>query len=281
MLTIQNRSLGKNGEREIIADLSFPENASLVPLVIFCHGFKGFKNWGPWEKVAEQFALKGYAFLKFNFSHNGVGSENMLAFNDLDGFALNSYNKELDDLEMVLQLLKEEGLRPFGIESKLDKIFIIGHSRGGGIALTKTAEDPSIEKVATWASISTFERFGSTTDLELWKKDGVKYILNGRTKQQMPQYFSFYEDFKKAEARLNIEWRVKEMKQPLLIAHGKNDKAVGYSHALRLKKWHRNPLLVSVENANHVFNAQHPFEAPQLPVELQEVVNATIAFFKA
>ena len=34
------------------------------------------------------------------------------------------------------------------------------------------------------------------------EKDGVKYVVNGRTKQQMPHFIQFYEDFKQNEKDL-------------------------------------------------------------------------------
>jgi len=48
-------------------------------------------------------------------------------------------------------------------------------------------------------------------DLFNVKKDGVKYVLNGRTKQQMPHNYQFYEDFKANETRLNIECAAKQI----------------------------------------------------------------------
>ena len=36
---------GKNG-RPIICDLRFNETGEKQPLIIFCHGFKGYKDWG-------------------------------------------------------------------------------------------------------------------------------------------------------------------------------------------------------------------------------------------
>ena len=60
----------------ILADIYYP-NISNGCLVVFCHGFKGFKDWGAWHLVAEKFAQDGFIFLKFNFSHNGIGQEDL------------------------------------------------------------------------------------------------------------------------------------------------------------------------------------------------------------
>jgi len=41
---------------------------------VYVHGFKGFKDWGFVPYIGETFASKGFAFLTFNFSHNGIES---------------------------------------------------------------------------------------------------------------------------------------------------------------------------------------------------------------
>mgnify|MGYP000221090702 CR=1 FL=1 len=94
MTTLHNQILEVDERRPIVYDLYFEENALQKPIVIFCHGYKGFKDWGAWHLVAETFAKKGYFFLKFNFSHNGGTIEQPIDFPDLEAFAQNNYTKE-------------------------------------------------------------------------------------------------------------------------------------------------------------------------------------------
>ncbi|MBU6324677.1 MAG: alpha/beta hydrolase, partial [Bacteroidetes bacterium] len=61
--------------RPVVADLYLPEGKDAFPLVIFCHGFKGFKSWGFYEYMPEAFCEEGLAFLRFNFSHNGTSAQ--------------------------------------------------------------------------------------------------------------------------------------------------------------------------------------------------------------
>ena len=61
----------KSSHKPIVYDTYFTNDGKAKPLVIFCHGYKGFKDWGPWHLVAKAFAEAGFFFLKFNFSHNG------------------------------------------------------------------------------------------------------------------------------------------------------------------------------------------------------------------
>ncbi len=93
-----NFIIGYNGQKPIVADVTYPQNSSHLPVVIFCHGYKGFKDWGAWGLVANAFAKEGFAFLKFNFSHNGGTFEQPIDFPDLEAFSEDNFTKQLDDL---------------------------------------------------------------------------------------------------------------------------------------------------------------------------------------
>ena len=56
--------------RESLIDLEIPESFN-GEIVIFIHGFMGFKNWGAWHLVQEYFIQQHYGFCKLNTSHNG------------------------------------------------------------------------------------------------------------------------------------------------------------------------------------------------------------------
>ena len=71
-------------------------------MVIFCHGYKGFKDWGAWNVVAGTFQKKGIHFCKFNFSLNGGTLDNPIDFPDLQSFAKNTYTQEVNDLDRVI-----------------------------------------------------------------------------------------------------------------------------------------------------------------------------------
>jgi uncharacterized protein len=45
----------------------------VLPVILFVHGFKGFKDWGAFPDACEEFARVGFAVVAFNLSLNGVG----------------------------------------------------------------------------------------------------------------------------------------------------------------------------------------------------------------
>ena len=134
-------------------------------------------------------------FLKFNFSHNGGTVQNPIDFPDLDAFGENNYTTELKDLEDIINWVSNNA--DFENELDINNITLIGHSRGGGIVSIKASENSKISKLITWCGVSDFNaRFPKDETLEMWKKAGVSYTENSRTKQKMPLLYQFYTNFK-------------------------------------------------------------------------------------
>ncbi len=263
--------------KPIVTDVFYTENNKPKPIVIFAHGYKGYKDWGCWNLVAEFFANAGFFFVKFNFSHNGGTADQPIDFPDLEAFGQNNYTKELDDLQSVIDWVATE--ESFKNETDTATIIVIGHSRGGGIVTIKASEESRITQVITWAAVCDFGKRTSTIGaIEQWKKEGVKYVLNGRTKQQMPHYYQFYENFIENKQRLHIESATKNLKIPHLIIHGTGDTSVSFEEAKNLHSWNPNSKLVQIHNANHTFEAKHPWEENALPPHLQSVVRNSIVF---
>lgn len=279
-MVIKNQILHRVNNKPIVWDAYFESNNVKKPLVVFCHGYKGFKDWGSWDLVANTFSNQHLFFLKFNFANNGGTVDNPIDFPDLEAFAENNYSKELNDLGDILDFICSDRF-PNKNDIDISNITLIGHSRGGGISILKASEDSRITKLITWASVSDFEsRFGTDEEIKQWKVDGVKYVQNGRTKQQMPHYFQFFEDFKANEERLNIKQAAKSIHLPFLIIHAQGDSSVKVSEADNLHNWNSNNSLFKIEDSNHVFDATHPWNKEELPASLKLVVEKSISFIK-
>ncbi|MEW4922246.1 alpha/beta fold hydrolase [Algibacter sp. 2305UL17-15] len=273
----KNNVIPGKHEKPILIDTFYVENLQAKPIIIFCHGYKGFKDWGAWDLMAKAFAEAGFFFIKFNFSHNGGTVKQPIDFPDLEAFGNNNYTKELDDLETVIDWICN--ISELKKDADINNINLIGHSRAGGIVTIKAEEDDRIKKVISLAGVCDFGKRSSTIgDLEQWKKDGVKYILNGRTKQHMPHYYQFYEDFKANEERLTIKRAVSNLNIPYLIIHGDNDTSVLIDEAYALHKWNSKSKLEIIEGANHVFGASHPWEKEIIPKYMEGVIEKISVF---
>lgn len=269
---------GANG-RQSPFDLMLSDNSSHDTLVVFAHGYKGFKDWGAWDLVGKAFADAGLDFLKFNFTHNGGTVDNPINFPDLDAFSENTYSKELVDLNAISELITQKGISVEGKNRKWKAIALIGHSRGGGMVVLHASRNPLITKLATWAAVANFgERF--KFDLEAWERDGITYVINGRTKQEMPHKYAYYQDFIQHEAELSIEYAAKKIEIPWLVVHGTADEAVTFDNAERLVSWGKKAKLITTAGIGHTFGAIHPWPKKKLPEALQKVVDRTIEHFK-
>ena len=214
--------------------------------------------------------------LKFNMSHNGGTVDQPIDFPDLDAFGNNDYTKELYDLNRIITLAKIK-LKDLRLNIP---IYLVGHSRGGGIAILQTAKDDRIKKLVTWAAISDIEsRFPNGEALDDWKVSGVRYVMNGRTNQAMPHFYSFYENYIENKDQLNIEAACKKIKVPFLPIHGDMDLAVSISEGIQLSRWADVPLEI-IKGAEHTFQTKQPWTEPSLPYDMQLVVDKTIAFFE-
>lgn len=261
----------------ITLDITVPQSKTPLPLVIFCHGFKGFKDWGHFNWVAESAAQAGLNFLKFNFSHNGIKADQLTELSDMDAFANNNYSIELHDLGEVIHYAIEQA-ETFNINPK--EIYLVGHSRGGGIALLKAAQDKKIKKLALWASLSEFDSFFRPETIKEWEANGVVYAVNKRTGQKLPLKKQFYDDYQNNKANLDIKKAAKMLEVPLLIIHGDQDESVNISHAEFLYNQIQHSILIKVEGGNHTFGAKHPFN-PETDVTemLEELLENTFEFF--
>ena len=269
-------SLKAEQKRTITFDLTLPKSKTPTPVAIFCHGFKGFKDWGHLNWVANEMAKNNIALLKFNFSMNGVAPKKLNDISDLETFSNNNYSIEVEDLNQVINWVEENYE-----ENNLNKneIYLIAHSRGGGIAILKAANDKRIKKLVLWASLSEFDSFFREDTIKEWNENGVVYAENKRTGQQLPLKKQLYDDYIKNKPALDLQKALLMMDVPLLILHGEKDETVGIKHAETIYNIVQHSILIKMENANHTFGAKHPFdETSDVVKELEELIENTVEF---
>jgi pimeloyl-ACP methyl ester carboxylesterase len=275
MIKKQNFNIPGAKGRGMLMDLTYDDALKNAPLVIFAHGFKGFKDWGTHNLVANYFAENGFRYLKFNFSHNGTTTDHPIDFVDLIAFADNTFSIEIQDLDAIIDF----ACGGSGIPAALG-VYLIGHSMGGGISIIKTAEDARIKKLVTMASISGFRNLWSKRAEEQWRLQGIMYLENKRTGQEMPLKVSLLNDLDKHPARLDILAKAAEIKQPWLIVHGDIDPTVPLKHSEELKEAQPNAGYLVIKDAHHTFGASHPYTENSLPGPLLEFCRQSVAFFK-
>ena len=278
MISKESFVINGSREKEILLDISYLENQSPKSIVIFSHGFKGFKDWGPFNQMANSFAESNFFFIKFNYSYNGTSIQEPCEFVDLDAFGNNNFSTELDDLKLIINWVYSN---KFQNELDLNQINLVGHSRGGAISILKANEDDRINKVISWAAPSNFIKRMDESKLDIWKNEGVAYIFNSRTNQNMPLYYQFYEDCLKNKERINIKNACRNLSIPHLAIHGSDDPTVLIEDVYDFKSWNEKTKVYEIKGANHVFNVSHPFKETNFPDHFQEVLDKTFSFLKS
>jgi dienelactone hydrolase len=255
---------------EILIDVRAGGRDSPRPAVVVVHGFKGFKDWGLWPALAERLARAGLAAVTLNLSGSGVDDSG--EFVHPERFGHNTFSAELQDLRRVTDALAhgELGVAP------PSAVGLLGHSRGGGMAVLHTASDARIKALATWAAISTVQRWPAP-QRAAWRRAGVDEVKNVRTGQVLPLYPDVLDDIERNADALDIEAAAGRVAVPWLIVHGTDDEAVALAEGERLAAGAPGARFLAVDGAGHTFGAVHPWRGAT-PV-LERVEDTTLAFF--
>lgn len=274
-----NLQITASGVKDIDSTLYMPEisaeKGSKLPLVIFAHGFKGFKDWGGFPYLCGKLAERGYAVLSFNFSHNGVNNAYPMDFTELDLFAENTHSIELDDYRAVMAYVPVLAEK-FPVDG--NRVGLIGHSRGGGLSIITAAENSSVKAMVTLASVAEFGRY-TPEQKKRWRENGFIEIPNTRTNQLMKMNSALLDDIENNSSRLNITNAASALKIPYLIIHGREDLAVKYTDAGKIydSSVKANTILNIIDNTGHTFGTEHPFKGTNKAFE--EVIELTSSFF--
>lgn len=282
MNSLCNHIIPRTSQKPLLLDAFYESSDTPLPVIIFCHGYKGFKDWGAWNMMGKAFARRTehvevkakFLFIKFNFSHNGGTMENPIDFPDLEAFGNNNYSQEVQDLNDVIDWVITSDL-----PVDTDRIYLLGHSRAGGITSIVASRNPSVSKLVTLAGVSDYaSRFPQGEQLQEWKEKGIFYVKNGRTGQEMPHFYQFYIDFEQNNDLLDIKKAVQKLTIPHLIIHGDADEAVSIQEAYDIKSWRPETELRIICRAGHTFGASHPWNHDHLPADLRQVVQCVVNF---
>ena len=265
-------------QKPISLDYHLPDKIK-GPLVIYAHGFNGFKDWGGMDLIASEFAKKGMPFIKFNFSHNGITPERLTEFVDAAGYKSNTIAKELNDFYIVVNWVDKEFSKIAG--KKLPKV-LIGHSKGGSEAILFTAKRKGlIDKLITWsaAAYSDIPWHNWPTDQMFnWQKSGAVEIENKRTKEKMMLGRELFEDYENHKATYDVLKAAAAIECPWLICHGTADETIAAENADQLKKQCPGAQVLKIKGTGHTYDRHEPWTESSLPSATRKLVQASIRF---
>jgi uncharacterized protein len=237
-------------------------------LAVVIHGFKGFSQWGFFPWLTAKLRDADIAACRFDMSRSGIG-EDPESFERLDLFADDTYSIQLSDLERVVAYLRSDpalGSLP---------LFLVGHSRGGAIALLASRRIEDLRGLVTWSAIAVLDRWDEATR-KIWREKGHLEVVNARTGQVMRMSTAVLDDLESNRAELDVIGAVRGCEVPLLLIHGGSDETVAPADAYEIAGAHRQASLLVIDGASHTFNAIHPLVT--IPAELALAAHVTERF---
>lgn len=245
------------------------------PVVVLCHGFKGFCTWGFHPPLAELLAARGLAAVRFNFRGSGMAPGDELV-TDPEAFRSDTYLAELGELLALLERLGD-------LDADLDpgRLALFGHSRGGGVALLAAAHPDwrdRLPALVTWNAIGRCDRWGER-EKAAWRAQGELPVANARTGQRLALGLQLLEEVESRAADLDLEAAAGRRRAPWLLLHAEEDEAVPVAEGRALAAAAAAPVeLAELPGTGHTFGAVHPFAGPT--PALTAALNRTVAFLR-
>lgn len=210
--------LNQKGQK-IVGVINRPDTSGKWPLVILCHGFKGYKEQNQFVYLAEGLVENDFGVLRFDFT-NGIGESE----GDIFNITVGHYVEDLESVYQYAQNLPN-------IDK--NKIIIYGTSLGGMETLLFTANHPEIqslilhEPLVKPAVVHTTE-----VNLKKWKEQGY-WIFHSRSKNKDYKVgYQYYEERK----NYDMFQVAQKVKLPTLILHAPEAKRLLYKDSQELLK---------------------------------------------
>jgi dipeptidyl aminopeptidase/acylaminoacyl peptidase len=266
----------KNGSGDFIrGDLRYDEGIRRRPVVIVCHGFTAHKNWGPFPYFGRRLAELGFASIVFNFSHNGI-DRSSFRFSEFEKFSRNTIGKELEDLRAIVDAIESGAVGREVVDRS--RLGVVGHSRGGGVAIVSASRDQRIKAVAAWSTVATFFRYAKH-QREEWEKQGYLPVTIRGSRTRLRYGIEVLRDLEANREAYDIRKAVQRLDASLLLVHGAADLSVKPSEAEDLYNVSDKSRseLVLLEKTGHMYGAKHPFKETNPTIE--HVIELTARWF--
>jgi len=269
--------LGANGQ-PIFGNTHRPEGDP-TGVMLIAHGFKGYKDYGMFPRLAQTLAERGFIAHRFNFSHSGM-TNTIETFERPDLFARDTWNKQVTDLREVIRAVANGD-----IAGKQLPFVLFGHSRGGVSALLTAGryagddELPYPSGIVTAAAPATCNTMSEQQQQQLLDEGSIT-IESSRTGQELNINAAYLQEQLDDPEAHDVLALVKKITCPLLIVHGDEDPTVPPEHAEMLgKAAGDNAEMMLIGRADHVFNTPNPLPVDQdAPPELQQMMKAVGEF---
>jgi len=265
----------QNGEETIHGDIYHPRH-STCPILLIIHGFRGSKNWGFFPTIAEEFAKNGSIVISWNMSLNGY-SKDAQYIDQPEEFARNTISQEIRDTQSIINsILHDDHILSNDVRSQWNgDIYVLGHSRGGGIGILLSEINPSIKKLVLWNSVSKFGRF-TERQKKLWSEIGTFPIGETEDGKVIAMNYSYISDLELHGEEYSLLRAIARVPAEILILHAEQDMTVPIREAFALQEQTQSAQVHLIPQTGHIFGCTHPFT--EMTSSLQDAIDTTTAF---
>ncbi len=250
-----------------------------VGVVLIAHGFKGYKDYGMFPRIAEAAAAAGFIAHRFNFSHSGMTNV-IETFERPELFERDTYNKQIHDLRAIVAAVNDGRLDGQGFA-----YVMFGHSRGGVTVLLtagRYADDAGLPQPAgiITASAPSSCRAMAPQQAEALLAEGFLESPSARTGQTLRIGKGFLTEQLEEPDAHDLPALIASITCPVLIIHGEADPTVPAECAQQLAQASGETAeVIRIAGGNHVFNTPNPMppDAESSP-QLDELLAAVTEF---
>ena len=247
-------------------------NDDAIGVLICCHGFKGYKDYGFFPLLCQCAAKAGLIALRFNFSHSGM-TNHIDRFERPDLFELDRWSLQVQDLQTV-----------FDSAAPALPHVLFGHSRGGvtSTLFAGTCRNNQLSGLITAAAPDNACKMDDLVRDQL-RAEGRLLSPSSRTGQDLYVGLGWLEEIEQDPDAYDSLKAAATINCPMLILHGDEDDTISLESAELLHNAAQpHSDLVVIKGANHVFNAPNPLPSDttieSLMPQTSELIQRSVDF---
>ncbi|MFG0253333.1 MAG: alpha/beta hydrolase [Phycisphaerales bacterium JB038] len=235
-------------------------------VILFGHGFKGYKDYGFIPVLGDRLAQAGCLVHRFNFSHSGMG-EGIETFEHPKLFEEDTWNKQVEDLTILLRAVRHGDLPDTPTDLP---IVLLGHSRGGVSCLLtagrmfRDGAEPTPAAVCTMSTPHEACSLGSG-DQKALLAEGRLRSPSARTGQDLYVGQAWLREQIEQPEEHHVVELCGYITAPVLAVHGKLDPTVPYHSADRIAGACPDGASALIDGADHVYNTKNPAAVAAAP----------------
>ena len=279
---MQDWTIPGSGDQPIFGTTHLPaDGVSTKGVVLLCHGFKGYKDYGFMPHLAQAIAGQGLIAHRFNFSHSGI-TQDYATFARPDLFERDTWGKQIHDLQTVAAAAAS-GKLPGETTNQIPMIWF-GHSRGGFTVLLTAARvfeghsQTGVPQPAGIVAAATPQDACSLDDDQMHRLRHRGYLESpsSRTGQVLRIGKAWLEEIEGNPKGFDPLYAIGQIPCPVLLVHGNGDQTVPVDTSRNLAHAAQNPVLKEIAGASHTFHARNPLpldqEQPPLTRQMIDLV---------